>query len=108
MNRGPNKAKKDPAKIVIKLKTRANKKRAPKDEEKTPKKKTMNILRFRRKDPHMSQRKGPPEKIRAPTSTLAKATEDGDSTSNFVPLVVNPVPYISVTPRGVPQMMSVQ
>ena len=46
----------------------------------------------------MSQRKCPPEKISA--SALTKTTEDGDSTSNFFPLVVNPVPYINVTPHG--------
>jgi len=98
---GPNKAKKDPTKIGSKLKTWATNKRTAKDEEKKPKKKTRKVLHLRRKNSPMSQRKGLPRKIRAPTSALAKATEDGDSTSKFVPLVVNPVPYIDVTPRGV-------
>ena len=60
------------------------------DEEKEPKEKAGEVIRLRRKAPSMSQRKGPPEKIRA--SALAKATADGDSTSNFVPSVVIPCP----------------
>ena len=98
--RGPNKAKKNPTKIGSKLKTRSNKKRTTKDEEKEPKKKARKVTRFRRKAPPMNQMEGPPEQIRAPTSALANATEDGDLTSNVVPSVMNPVPYIDATPRG--------
>ena len=70
------------------------------------KKKPKQVVHLRRTPTPKSQRKDPPEKIRAASSTGVKPTDDGDSTSTFVPSVVNHVLYSNVAPRGVANDLS--
>ena len=71
-----------------------------------PKKKQKQVVCLRHTPTPKSLRKDPPENVSAASSTGAKPSDDGDSTSTFAPSVANHVPYINVTPRGAANYLS--